>query len=255
MTDTTVTYEREMTMTYGDDGISHAKRAKMNTLLYQDGLCLMGRWTQNTAAEHFGMMEFETTKKHTEIVVEGETYTETDRDVIAGWNRAIAAVQQHYPDLTTTVNEKQEVTIKREEQQPAGCYMVIAGDYADVASDGLGLFNRAKPLGMNIETDGDVILMLVELELQRYSAPELKFVLRWEAPSVQRTAEIQKHLVEGPLAVMGYIQASVERCLEFVGIEAADPMIDCEFKCINESKSECAPDIIEMVRAEKQKHL
>jgi len=254
MTDTTVTYEREMTMTFGDDGISHAKRAKMNTLLYQDGLCLIGRWSQNTAAEHFGMLEYETTKKHTQINIEGDVFKETDRDVIAGWNRAIAAVQRHF-DFDATVDEVQEVTTKREEQQPAGDYMVIGGDYASLDNCQIIIPNRAKPLGMNIETDGDTILMLVELEMNRYSAPELKFVLRWEAPSVQRTAEIQKHLVEGPLPVMGYIQASVERCLEFVGISADDPMIDCEFKCINESKSECAPDIIEMVRAEKQKHL
>lgn len=274
MTDTTVTYEREMTMTYGEEAMSSTKRSRMNTLLYQEGLCMVGDYAyrQNTDPKRFGNEEISSTKISTVITVDGSrTAVETDRDKIAGWISCLnglgfTANHQNNDDLRTFDNETTSTRVAFEktkaestrtvEQQPQGAYLICGGEFSgNPMFDNIGY----RPDGFTLAVVGDDderhTFIRATLSIGAYGPPTLSFKMWYDADSIENKTVIEQRLVIDPLSLMGQIQATVERCMAFLGVNTEDPVVDCEFKCLNESKSECAPDIIAMVRAEKQKHL
>lgn len=81
----------------------------------------------------------------------------------------------------------------------------------------------------------------------------LTFVITWEAEKVQTKEKIEEMVVATPLNDMGKIQKIIEDSLEeFVEVEH-NPVIECHFDAKTESRSECAPDIIKMVRDARKK--
>lgn len=276
MTDTTVTYEREMVMTYGTDSLSKNKRSRMNTLLYQEGLCMVDDYAyrQDTTPERFGNKKNVIETKQIEISVDGNVRLKLDSGSarLTGWRDALLAVGfynsndstegftiMEIDNADTRVMFDKKLTTKTQtiEQTPQGYYLIYAGEFiGDQEID----FEDWRPDGHTLAVCGDMdeyrhTFMRVELRIGAYSAPTLSFKMWYDADSIEKKDAIEQRLVTDPLPLMGQIQATVERCLAFVGVDITEPVIDCEFKCLNESKSECAPDIIEMVRAEKQKHL
>lgn len=278
MKDTSVTYEREMIMTYGEDCLTMHKRNRINTLLYQEGLCMVGDYAyrQVTAAKRFGNTEETDARTLTVISIDGEMKAEeTTPAVIKGWKNALRAFgfrmdddstneYSIYHDYTTnefgnsvSFEEVTTETTKTVEQSPQGYYLIYAGDFiGDQEIDREDFRPDGHTLAVvGDEMEGRLTFMRVVLHIGAYSAPTLSFKMWYDADSIEKKDAIEQRLVTDPLPLMGQIQATVERCLTFVGVDTTEPVIDCEFKCLNESKSECAPDIIEMVRAEKQKHL
>ena len=290
MSEREITYEREMTMTYGEDRMTSHQRNRMNTLLYREGVCMVDDYAyrQNTDQARFGNEEIKRKKTVTNISVVGEgigrMIQETDRDVIRGWQTALAALgfsrseliqdsttfsmeailDDSLGDISVTFEKETSETTKTIEQSPQGTYLILAGanDYGD---SGYGIPTECdspdgRPDGYTLCVIGDeeesrYTFVRVELRLGAYNPPTLSFKMWYDADSIEKKDAIEQRLVNDPLPLMGSLQATVERCLKFLGVNTEDPVVDCEFKCLNESKSECAPDIIAMVRAEKQRHL
>lgn len=87
-----------------------------------------------------------------------------------------------------------------------------------------------------------------------YTHTELAFNIKWNSPKVARKDAIENRLVELPLHLMAKIQYLIEDAL--ISIKADfpinDAIIDCQFESINYTQSECAPDIIQLVKDAKE---
>ena len=111
-------------------------------------------------------------------------------------------------------------------------------------------------LGVPLMILSDDVNMKIRLN-SSWGKTTLEFVTNWDTEKVARKPAIEKNCVDLPLAIMGKVQAVVERCLALDGMKAdiiVDAIIDCHFDAINESRSECTPDIIQRVRDERMKH-
>lgn len=99
----------------------------------------------------------------------------------------------------------------------------------------------------------DDVKVRVKLEIG-YNAVLLQFDILWDANRVARKDVIEKRLVNIPLELMAYIQHKIEQSLvtNFNKDIIKDPTITCKFESINFTESECAPDIIDMVRKAKE---
>ena len=87
-----------------------------------------------------------------------------------------------------------------------------------------------------------------------YTHTELAFKIKWNSSKVARKDAIENRLVELPLHIMAKIQYLIEDAL--ISIKADFPIndatIDCKFESINYTQSECAPDIIQLVKDAKE---
>jgi hypothetical protein len=205
---------------------------------------------------------------------------ERDRDKVSGWKSALKALGWTWripdePDGVVVYKSEDgddnirfrkvvTETTRTTEQSPQGYYLIIGGDYAngtvvcDASDRDWDEDQEYRPDGYTLAVFDDLgclTFVRVELRCGGYSAPSLTFKMWYDAEGIEKKDAIEQRLVTDPLQLMGQIQAVVERTLVFMGFNTDDPTIDCHFRCLNESKSECAPDIIAMVRAEKEKHL
>lgn len=87
-----------------------------------------------------------------------------------------------------------------------------------------------------------------------YTTTRLEFRIEWNSSKVARKDAIENRLVELPLHIMAKIQYLIEDAL--ISIKADFPIndatIDCKFESINYTQSECAPDIIQLVKDAKE---
>ena len=87
-----------------------------------------------------------------------------------------------------------------------------------------------------------------------YTSTSLEFRIEWNSLKVARKDAIENRLVELPLHIMAKIQYLIEDAL--ISIKADFPIndatIDCKFESINYTQSECAPDIIQLVKDAKE---
>jgi len=113
------------------------------------------------------------------------------------------------------------------------------------------LFNNIDWNLIRFQLDDDVFVK-VNFHLKSRTT-ELEFKIEWLSPKVARKDAIERRLVEVPLELMALIQYKVERALVsmFNQEKVDDHIIDCRFESINHTSSECAPDIIQMVRDAK----
>ena len=113
------------------------------------------------------------------------------------------------------------------------------------------LFNDIEWHTIRFQLDDDVFVKVDFHMKSRTTA--LEFNIEWLSPKVARKDAIERRLVEVPLELMALIQYKVERALVsmFNQEMVDDHVIDCRFESINHTSSECAPDIIQMVRDAK----
>lgn len=96
---------------------------------------------------------------------------------------------------------------------------------------------------------GEGISMTVSVWFHSYSQSiDLDFSLEYRAESVMRNTDIEQVLTEIPNFAMGFIQARVEEALETFIVELPTPTINCNFECINSSRSECDIEIVSKTR-------
>ena len=96
---------------------------------------------------------------------------------------------------------------------------------------------------------GEGISMTVSVWFHSYSKSfDLDFSLEYRAESVMRNTDIEEVLTEIPNTAMGFIQARVEEALETFIRVLPTPTINCNFECINTSKSECDIEVVSKTR-------
>jgi|TARA_B100000085_G_C18400967_1_gene454578 hypothetical protein len=84
----------------------------------------------------------------------------------------------------------------------------------------------------------------------------LRFITTWNPDGIQRKDTIEEVMVNGTLNDMAKIQSIIEGRLKLkkFGIDIESASIDCHFDAKTESRSECAPDIINRVKEAKKAH-
>ena len=105
--------------------------------------------------------------------------------------------------------------------------------------------------------DGEANVEL-RIDFQPYSyTSKLKFVTQWVTKRTQKSADIEKHLVDLPTPLMGKIQSIFESVFysEVFSKPEDEPVISCSFDVIAKHSSECKPSVIEMLREAKENAL
>jgi hypothetical protein len=97
------------------------------------------------------------------------------------------------------------------------------------------------------------VIMTVIFSGSHYSNITLEFTITWEADRVQRPQIIEDKLVKLPLNDMGVMQNLFETSLNDMGYDTEDAIVHCYFETKTETKSECSPDIVKMVRDARNK--
>ena len=105
----------------------------------------------------------------------------------------------------------------------------------------------------NYYYDGEDVVMNVIFSGSHYSNIHLEFTITWEADRVQRAEIIEDKLVKLPLNDMGVMQKLFEASLNDMGYWTEDATVHCYFETKTETKSECSPDIVKMVRDARNK--
>ena len=114
--------------------------------------------------------------------------------------------------------------------------------------DGLIQANYTNGYSFNYLYDDEEVYMLVSFSGSHYSNIKLKFKIYWEADRVKRAEVIENELVVVPLADMGVMQRLFENAMNGSGYWTEDAVVHCYFETKTETKSECSPDIVKMVR-------
>ena len=87
------------------------------------------------------------------------------------------------------------------------------------------------------------------------SKPVLEFKITWSPEKTQKKVMIEEALVDIVLGDMNLMTTTLERILKAKkdwGWDGEEVDIDCHFNAITNRRSDCAPDIVAMVRAERQ---
>jgi len=84
----------------------------------------------------------------------------------------------------------------------------------------------------------------------------LRFTTTWEPEGIQRKNTIEEVMVNETLNDMAKIQSTIEGRLKLkkFGYNIKAATIDCHFDAKTESRSECAPDIINRVKEAKKRY-
>ena len=98
--------------------------------------------------------------------------------------------------------------------------------------------------------DGSTVEMKVRVYHDSWNDTDitLDFTIEWNPSKVQRKDAIESALVDLTVNDMGRIQKIVEDNLHIMKWDNESPTIDCHFDAKTETRSECAPDIIQRVR-------
>jgi hypothetical protein len=155
--------------------------------------------------------------------------------------KAYSELKSAFPEAE--ISKFVEETVKTYEDE-----CPLRGDYLIDGSD-----ERHSLMGVPVHNMSDAVTLKVKLVLG-YHDVKLTFITTWETDKVARKPAIEKNCVDLPLAKMGKIQAIVENALVSLDYKYEEPVIDCHFDAISESRSECTPDIIQRVRDERKKY-
>jgi len=105
----------------------------------------------------------------------------------------------------------------------------------------------------NYYYEDEGVIMKVSFNGSHYSNIQLEFKITWEADRVQRPQIIEDKLVKLPLNDMGVMQNLFEISLNNMDYYTEDAIVHCYFETKTETKSECSPDIVKMVRDARNK--
>jgi len=265
MTDTSVTYERTMNVTYprADGRLSTKLMKKLQRALALMGIYMVGNYSDKPEFENYNEKESSTTERTFKLRDENEELIH-DFGVVdySAERRGMRAMLRHLRDQfwdtmgDVTLDEAKVVTTSKSFPKWKG-NNVIANDMIEGPSGGylnwimsyveghyVNFFDAEDPL--------DSTKMRVKLDPSRSDGDaRLAFTIWRTADKTQKKSDIEEWLVSTPLDSMAWIQARIEECLEEVGFDTSAPVIDCHFDAKTESRSECAPDIIGRLREAK----
>ena len=259
MTDTSVTYERTMTVTYPREAgnLSNRKMSDIQRHLAHYGLFMMPSYiSSEPKLESYEKQDYTTQEKAYTLM--DEDYEVHDFGVVSDSRelrgmRSILNVllDRDYPqvrelELVTTTTE---ATVAKLPSWKGSNMWVSANTSTPWVHD---YVNKVHGVYDDETDETDRTRMAVTLTINRDGEAILKFRIWKTAQRTQNKSDIELWLVENPLNDRGVIQANVEMCLEDVEYNIDEPIIDCHFDAKTESRSECTPDIIGRLRDAKR---
>ena len=237
-----LTYVRTYEITY--DRTTREHMPQLNTKLFNLGIRTANKYSSDLDESNYGKQPYEDRETTYMIDMMGQTGV---MDFIYHGD-AVKAEEQlltAFPDAEVHMYEVSEVKSGVKEKGPRGEFLIHTDyDYC------LRYYSPNQTVNDDVKVRTTIHTT--------YSETKLKFVITWQTEKVARKAKIDQKCVEAPLEIMGKIQHAVEKGLKDIhGWETEvfdNAEINCHFDAISESRSECTPDIIQRVRAEKKKN-
>jgi len=241
-----INYERTMTLTYPVE-MTNQQYGKLASRLNDKGIMLGGVYSwDKPELDEFGY------KAKSEVTKRNVLYA--NDEAIAECRRYESVLKEVHDELLTLFPELDiaygqtdtEVTAKKW-FEPKGSYIYVS----DLKVEGDVSTNN---LFYDFNDEEAAIKMKVRI-MRDVSKPKLEFKITWSPKKTQRQEVIQEALVDTVLGDMNLITITLEKILKAKkdwGWNGEDVEIDCHFDAITNRRSDCAPDIIAMVRAERQ---
>jgi len=152
-----------------------------------------------------------------------------------------------FPELDIAYGQTDTEVTAKKWFEPKGSYIYVS----DLKVEGDVSTNN---LFYDFNDEEAAIKMKVRI-MRDVSKPKLEFKITWSPKKTQRQEVIQEALVDTVLGDMNLITITLEKILKAKkdwGWNGEDVEIDCHFDAITNRRSDCAPDIVAMVREERQ---
>ena len=232
-----IEYVRTMKIKYCENGLSDLEVKMLAERLQQNGIDMHDSFCDKDDIPEYGFREVTTSRTHHTIINGGGKIVYQDvykpyRDNVFD---QVAKVYKVYK------NEYTETDTENEWIEPKGNYLALQN--ADAEVDTYSTYNKHYEY-----ENGVVMTVFYNSGSWTNKGVSLVFKVTWVVESVQRKETIEEMVVATPLDDMGCIQNTLADCLQHYVEVDETPMIDCHFDAKTESRSECAPDIIKMVR-------
>ena len=241
-----IDYERIMTLTY-PVRMTNQQYSKLASRLNDKGIMLGGVYSWNTPeSEEFGYR--------------AKTAT-TRRNVLYANDKAIAECRIYesvlkevhdelltlFPDLDIDYGQTNVEVTSKKWFEPNGSYVYVS----DLKVEG-----DVSTYNLFYDFDGVEAAIKMNVRIFRdVSKPVLEFKITWSPEKTQKKVMIEEALVDIVLGDMNLMTTTLERILKAKkdwGWDGEEVDIDCHFNAITNRRSDCAPDIVAMVRAERQ---
>ena len=231
-----ITYVRTMKINYGKK-MGDLQFAKFANDLQKKGITIRPHFGSKPT---YGFNEKTETKKTYQIVMDGKVVFETK--YVTDRNEAFDAFS---PFLTLeSVDAQVEKTSKD--------WTEVEGSVIEIDFDLEGEQYKWYDYEINYENGQSMTIRLSNSN----TGVILKFTTTWRPNGIQRKDTIEEVMVNQVLNDMAKIQGIIEGRLKLkkYGFDVDSASIDCHFDAKTESRSECAPDIINRVKEAKKVH-
>ncbi len=232
-----IEYVRTMKIKYSEEALSDLEVKMLAERLQHNGIDMHDSFCEKEDIPEYGFQEVVTSRTFHTIINGGGKIVFQDRYKHSRDN-VFDQVSQVYKVYK---NEYTETDTEMEWIEPKGNYLALQD--ADAEVDTYSVYNGHYQYENGVK-------MSVHFNTSSWvsKGTTLSFKVTWAVESVQRKEAIEEMVVATPLNDMGRVQKIFEDCLQhYIEIDE-NPMIDCHFDAKTESRSECAPDIIKMVR-------
>ena len=231
-----ITYVRTMSINYGEK-MDDLQFAKLANELQKKGITIRSHFG---SSPQYGFNETTETKKTYQIVMDDKVVFETKYAMDR--NEAFDAFS---PYLTLeSVDAKVDKTSKK--------WVMVEGSVVEFDLDLEGTQTKWYEYEINYENNQSMAVRFSNST----DGVTLKFTTTWKPKGIQRKDTIEEVMVNETLNDMAKIQGTIESRLKLkkFGFNVDSPSIDCHFDAKTESRSECAPDIINRVKEAKKAH-
>ena len=211
--------------------------AKLASELQKKGITIRTHFGNHP---EYGFNEITETKKTYQIVMDDKVVFETK--YVSDRNDAFDAFS---PFLTLeSVDAKVDKTSKK--------WVMVEGSVVDIDFELEGKQYKWYDYEINYDNGQSMTVRLSNSN----NGVILKFTTTWKPDGIQRKNTIEEVMVNQVLNDMAKIQGTIEGRLKLkkFGFDVENASIDCHFDAKTESRSECAPDIINRVKEAKKAH-
>tara|TARA_Y100001972_G_scaffold17381_1_gene19285 strand:+ start:1639 stop:2349 length:711 start_codon:yes stop_codon:yes gene_type:complete len=229
-----ITYVRTMSVNYGEK-MDDLQFAKLANELQKKGITIRSHFGNKPK---YGFNEITETKKTYQIVMDDEVIFETKY-----FNDRNKAFDAFSPFLAIdSVDAKVDKTSKK--------WVMVEGSVIslDFELDGKQIdwydreikYDSEQTMAVTLSNSTDGVI--------------LRFTTTWKPEGIQRKNTIEEVMVNEILNDMAKIQSTIEGRLKLkkFGYDINAAIIDCHFDAKTESRSECAPDIINRIKEAKK---
>ena len=227
-------------------GFDSSEKELLNLELFKNSLINLDSWDTEKPTYESTTVE-KVDNKFTVVMHNGELVFDYRSDAQSVINQLIA--QDIEVEVEPVVT--QEVTETVVEPQWRGSTIL----YLD-APYHLGSYSDKYQI-ISENEDGEANVNL-KIDFKPYTyTTTLKFTTEWVTKRTQKSADIERPLVDLPTPLMGKIQSIFERIFysEVFDKPQDEPIISCNFHVVARHTSECKPSVIEMLREAKENAL